>query len=132
MVFTTADGGLYLYDTRRVVVEAVFADQEISGGFHAAAATIDPIWGRFVVWQDIKRRSIFVLDRWTRLIDTVPFVSIAWDAESVTPGYYGYDPFNVVLLVTFPDGSFRLMNYNILTELLINLTWFNDIGRSKH
>ncbi len=132
VVFTTADGGLYLYDTRRVAVQALIVEQELSGGIHASSANIDPIWGRFVVWHDTLRRSIFVFDRWTGQIDTVPYVAIAWNAETVgAPNFYGSDPFDVVLLVTLPGGVFRLMAYNLLTEQLTNLTFLNLIAGSS-
>ena len=132
VVFTTVDGGLYLYDTRRVVVQAIFADQEITGDMRAIGATIDPIWGRFVVWTDLGRRSVFVLDRWTRAIDTVPYAAIAWNAELVaSPTFYGNDPFNVILLVLLADGTFRLMTYNVLTEQLTNLTLLNTVARGR-
>lgn len=132
VVFNTADGGLYLYDTRRVAVQAVIAEQEIPGGIHAAAATLDPVWGRFVVWQDNERRSIFVFDRWSGYIDTVPYVAIAWDAETVgAPTFYGNDPYEVVLLVTLPRGAFRLMAYNLVTEQLTNLSLFNLIPGTR-
>ncbi|MNR78900.1 hypothetical protein D3C72_96010 [compost metagenome] len=132
VVFTTVDGGLYLYDTRRVVVQAVFADQEITRDMRAVGATIDPIWGRFVVWTDLGRRSVFVLDRWTRAIDKVPYAAIAWNAELVaSPTFYGHDPFNLILLVLLPDGTFRLMVYNLLTEQLINLTLLNTVARGR-
>lgn len=127
VVFTTADGGLYLFDTRHLVVQAVISNGEITGGVHASAVTIDPIWGRYVVWQDTERQSIFILDRLTNDLDSVPYVAIAWNAISVLPAYYGYDPYNVILLVTLSDGTFRLMVYNLVTELLTNLTWLNAI-----
>ncbi len=131
VVFTTADGGLYIYDTRHVEVQALIAEQEISGG-HASSANIDPVWGRFVVWQDSLRRSIFVLDRWTGQIDPVPFVAIAWNAETVgAPNFYGSDPYDVVLLVTLSGGAVRLMSYNLLTEQLTNLTLLTAIARGR-
>ncbi len=131
-VFTTGDGGLYLFDTRRVEVQAVIAEAEISGGVHASLANIDPVWGRFVVWQDTERRSLFILDRWTRRFDVVPYVAIAWDAVDVgRPSFYGTDPYEVVLLVTLPGGAFRLMAYNLVTEQLTNLSLLNMIAGSR-
>lgn len=129
VVFTTVDGGLYLYDTRRAVVQAVFPDQEIAGGFQAFGSTIDPVWGRFVVWSDAGRRSILVLDRWTGGIDTVPYAAIAWDAQLVgSPAFFGSDPYEVILLVLLSDGTFRLMSYNLVTEIVTNLTQLNMVA----
>ena len=127
LVFTTGDGGLYLYDIRRLRVQALLPDELSSGRFHAIGATIDPVWGRYVVWTDAVRQSLFILDRWAQRLDTVPYAAIAWNADEVTGSFQGNDPFNVVLLSLAADGSFRLMTYNLLTELLTRITWLDAL-----
>lgn len=124
VAFTTADGGLYLYQTRRAEVQKIL----IPTGSRASAANIDPVWGRYLVWVDTVQQRVYCWDRFTGLHDTLPYLSLAPDAITVeAPDFIDNDPYNVVFLVTLPHGAFRLVNYNLLTELITNLTLLNMI-----
>lgn len=126
VVFTTADGGLFLYSPFHPQVVALLADTLIEDEFHAAAASIDPIWGRYVVWLDTKRRGVLCLDRWTGMIDTMPYANLALDPVAISVlGFYENDPFEVVFILTLRDGTTRLIAYNLVTELVLNLTILN-------
>ncbi|HEY9855546.1 MAG TPA: hypothetical protein V6D05_07405 [Stenomitos sp.] len=127
VVFTTADGGLYLYTPQEPQVTALLPNQTIVDNFHAGAASIDTVWGRFVVWNDTLRRGLFCLDLWTGHIDVMPYANLALDAVAASaPVFVESDPFNVIFLVTLKDGTFRVICYNIVTEQVLNLSLLND------
>lgn len=129
VVFTTGDGGLYLYTPFHPQVVALLPEAFVKGRFHAAGATIDPIWGRYVVWRDTALQGLFVLDRWTGQIDPVPYTRLGIGLVAVIgPSFFENDPFNVVFVAVFEDGTLRLMAYNILTEQLLNLTLLNMLA----
>lgn len=126
IVFTTTDGGLYLYETRRQRVQALLPDAVVTGAGSATGANIDPVWGRFVVWEDTRRRSLYVLDHWTGLIDALPYARIASNLiEASAPNYYGSDPYDVVFTATLADGTMRLFVYDTRTETVRALTVLN-------
>ncbi|HEY9899560.1 MAG TPA: hypothetical protein V6D00_10300 [Pantanalinema sp.] len=117
IVFTTADGGLYLFQPIFQLVQDLLADQEFRQGF-AHVVTIDSKWARFVVWEDHRRDSILVLDRWTGLIDAVPEVGVVFNnIQASMPAFKNGDPFNLIFRFTTrddpPDPRFAV--YNLLT-----------------
>lgn len=133
VVFTTTDGGLYLYTPLHPQVLSLLADELVDGRFHAAAANIDSIWGRYVVWQDTRRQGIFTLDRWTGEIDSMPYANLALNAISASAAnFYESDPYEVVFTLTLEDGTTRLASYNLLTERVLNLTVLNGFADSLH
>ncbi|MNY16125.1 hypothetical protein D3C86_1493740 [compost metagenome] len=128
VAFTTGDGGLYLYLPRQPQVVALLSDELIQGGFHASFASIDPIWGRFVVWQDLRARRLYTLDRWTGQIDSMPYAKLALNAVAASaPSFYENDPYEVVFTLTLRDGTTRFVSYHLLTEGVLNLTLLNAL-----
>ncbi len=126
VVFTTTDGGLYLYTPLAPQVVALLPNAAISDNFHAAFAAIDPVWGRFVVWHDTARRGLFTLDLWTGLVDSMPYANLALDAVNVqAPAFVESDPYHVFFAVELADGTFRILCYNLVTEQVTNLTLLN-------
>lgn len=126
VVFTTGDGGIYLYSVLEHRVLPLFADEAIKGGFFAKAASIDPIWGRYIVWQDTKRKGILLFDSWQGTLDLMPYANLALgNVEASAPSFYGHDPSHVVFTIKLPGGQTKLLCYNILTEQLLNLTVLN-------
>lgn len=126
LLFTTGDGGLYFYSVPDHRVFPVFADDVIAGGFFATAPSIDPVWGRYVVWQDTKRKGLLVFDRWLGTLDTVPYANLAQgNIQASAPSFHGSDPYEVVFTITLPGGDTKLVGYNILTEQVLNLAVLN-------
>lgn len=127
VVFTTGDGGLYVYYPRSHEVQPLLADLAIADRGAAAATNIDPIWGRFVVWQDSARKGIFLFDRWRGLVDAAPLPNLApAGAVAVSaPNFYGSDPYHVIFTATFAPEKTRLFAYDIVTERLVALVWLN-------
>jgi hypothetical protein len=126
VVFSTGDGGLYLYTPPHPQVYALLPDELIDNDGGATGAVIDPIWGRYVVWQEIGRQSLLVLDRWTGQIDTAPYILLAPDIVSASaPFFEENDPYSVIFTLTQRNGTTRIAVYNILTEQLLNLTVLN-------
>lgn len=125
LVFTTAEGGLYLYNQWTCEVHELRTNRELGEG-RASSVGIDFPWGRWVVWEDFVLQRIFLLDRWTGLIDTVPYANLALDALAVRfPFFSGYDPWHVFFTVFLPDGSMKLYAYDHRTEAISNLTLLN-------
>lgn len=126
LVFTTGDGGIYFYSVPQRRIFPVFADDALNGGFFATLPSIDPIWGRYVVWQDTKRKGLLVYDRWLGHVDTVPYANLAQgNIQASAPSFYDADPYHVVFTITLPGGDTKLIGYNILTEQVLNLTILN-------
>lgn len=124
VVFTTGDGGLYLHFPKTRSVQAVLATWALAERGAADGANIDPVWGRFLVWADTRRRGLWILDRQTGGLDPVPYSRLGLVAAD-SPQFYGDDPFEIVFTGTFPDGSTRLLAYDLRTERLEMLTTLN-------
>lgn len=122
MVFTTAEGGLYLYNQWTAELYELRTNREFGEG-RASSVGIDYPWGRWVCWEDFVLQRIFLLDRWTGLIDTVPNANLALDAVATRfPFFSGYDPWHVFFTAFLPDGSRKLYMYDHRTEWVSNLT----------
>ena len=127
LAFTTGDGGLYLYNTQHPQVLPLLADEVVTGGFHATTCILDPVWGRYVTWQDTARKGLYCLDRWTGRIDGMSYANMALNAVSASsPMVFESDPYEIVYILTFKDGSTRLAMYHILTEQVLDLAILND------
>lgn len=117
IVFTTADGGLYMFQPIFQLVQDLLADQEFHRGF-ADGVSIDSTWARFVVWENTLTDTINVLDRWTGLIDAVPDVGVALNNIAVhSPTFKNGDPFNLIFRIRTTDArpSEHYAVYNLLT-----------------
>lgn len=126
VVFATVDGGVYLYDPRTHQVQALLASDELADRGAATSATLDPVWGRFVVWEDARRHGLWVFDRWTGQFDPVPYSRLGMGRVSASsPQFYGNDPYHVVFTATFADGGSRLLVYDLVTERMETLSLLN-------
>lgn len=126
VVFSTGDGGIYLYSILERRLFPLFADEVVRGGFHAVAVAIDPVWGRYVVWQDARRKGLILYDRVQGELDTMPHANLASGKSEVSaPAFNGHDPHHVFFTAKQPGGQTKLQCYDILTEQVLNLTVLN-------
>lgn len=124
VVFTTGAGGLYAYYPETSEVQALLAAE--LADMHAADADLDAVWGRFVVWEDTRAKRIFLLDRWTGMIDPLSGAQVGLRAAG-SPGFDGPDPYHVVFTATLPDGRTQLMAYDLVNRRLEALALLNLI-----
>ena len=80
IVFTTADGGLYLYDVVNPMVNQITAARDVGDGF-ATHPAISPD-GTQIAWESDGK--VFRYDRVTGLVDPMPFLNTAFNADFVT------------------------------------------------
>ena len=114
VAFTTTAGRVFVYSpiTRKVTSRPNFSEEP--GEQHATQVTIDPVWGRYVVWHDTERRTVLVLDRWNAVMEPVPTVRFGMGVVSVSaPGFHETDADTVTVTVTRADGTEQLMAYRL-------------------
>ncbi len=130
-VFTTGDGGLFLYDVVNPMVFEI-TDARVAGAFSTHPdISFD---GSQVVWTGIDAGDgslkMFRYDRLAQLVDPMPFANLAmnavdvFDPEFLTPDgtWIVYDAF-----IGSRDGGFRVLAYNWLTEAVRTLTILNNV-----
>lgn len=123
--FTTTDGGLYLYTPQAPSVLELRTNRDFANG-RASSVSTDAPWGRWVVWEDFVLHRIFVLDRWTGLVDPLPYPNSVLNATTVRfPFFSGYDPYHIFFTVFLPDGSSRQFSYDLRNEGISTLTLLN-------
>ncbi len=130
-VFTTGDGGLFVYDVMNPAVFEV-TDARVAGGF---ATHPDISWdGSQIVWTGIDpgdgTLKIFRYDRIGGLIDPMPFANIALNAEDAfSPRFLGPDSTWITYGVSVGGhrGNFRVLGYNWLTEAVRTMTILNNV-----
>lgn len=126
VVFTTGDGGVYLYFPVTQRVQSLLATEEIAESGAAEGANLDPVWGRYVVWTDARRQGLWVFDRWTGHLDPVPYIRFGPGVLAASaPQFFGSDPTHVVFTLTLQDGGTRLLAYDLLTERIETLSLLN-------
>lgn len=131
-VFTTGDGGLFVYDVLNPAVFEV-TDARVAGIF---ATHPDISWdGSQIVWTGIEpgdgSLKIFRYDRVAGLVDPMPFANVAMNAFSAfTPRFLGPDSTWITYGVSIggPHGAFRVLGYNWLTEAVRTLTILNNVA----
>ncbi len=130
LVFTTGDGSLFLYDTRNPQVFQLRTNREFDRG-EARFTTISPLFGRFVAWEDRVTHGVYLLDLENGNVQTLPYPDLlpGLDADSTVlarvPFFYGADPFHLYVSVIRNDATFRIYEYAIYAETILNLTLLN-------
>lgn len=131
-VFTTGDGGLFVYDVMNPMVLEVTDAR--AAGFYATHPDIS--WdGSQIVWTGIEpgdgSLKIFRYDRINALVDPMPFANIAMNAfDAFTPRFLGPDTTWLTYGVSIGSrrGGFRVLGYNWLTEAVRTLTILNNVA----
>lgn len=82
IVFTTSDGGLYLYDVVNPMVNQITAARDVGDGF-ATHPAISPD-GTQIAWES--DGQVFRYDRVTNLVDPMPFLNTAFNAQDTFIG----------------------------------------------
>jgi len=118
-VFSTADGGLYLYRTDDHTVLNLLPTSILDQPAFADSPRVDPYQNRYVVWQDLSTRRTCVLDLWNGHVDVVPYLNGA-NGGSIDPAPSFIDAYRIVFSVQPPseEGGAFLVLYDIRTESL--------------
>lgn len=131
-VFTTALGGLYLYDLQNPMVLAV-PDVHDVGGF-AAMPDISPDGTQLVFTaldRSCGRPTIFRFDRLSGMIDPLPFANAAFGSiAACNPQFLGGDGVHLYFQALSPEGCyprFRVLEYDWITERVRTLTVLNSV-----
>ena len=114
VAFTTTTGRVFVYSplTRKVTSRPNFPDE--LGDQHATQVTVDPVWGRFLVWHDTVRRTLIVFDRWQARLEPVPLTRFGMGVVSASaPGFHETDPDTISLTLTMADDSTRIVAYRL-------------------
>ncbi|MBU6427597.1 MAG: hypothetical protein KGR26_01165, partial [Cyanobacteria bacterium REEB65] len=80
IVFTTSDGGLYVYDVINPMVDQITAARDV--GDHCATHPAISPDGTQIAWES--GGFVFRYDRVTNLVDNMPFLNTAFNADFVT------------------------------------------------
>lgn len=121
-VFSTADGGIYLYSRFDRKVLNLLPDQFLDEPMFADAPRVDPFYNRLVAWQNLRTNAVYLLDLWTGTIDTVPNLNL-FTRGLREPGPKFMDAFQLVATYQVsPDSDIsRLLVYNVLTQSIFPL-----------
>lgn len=120
LAFTTECGEIYLYTPFEPTLLRLSIDP-----YRAANVSIDPIWGRYIAWKDLKGNWIYILDRWTGCIRPVP-INELFGVSMI--GYVDGDPWHVFFFGTVPGAPWpSLFAYDWRTQSVRSLTILNEI-----
>jgi hypothetical protein len=124
LVFTTAEGGLYLYTPLKPSLQRLPI-----GGRKAAIASIDPIWGRYVVWKESKSNRLFSLDLTTRCLEPLSFAEQAESFVDIAAlGFLGTDPWHIFFVGMLASPiRFRIFSYDLRDGKVRNYSTIGDI-----
>lgn len=118
LAFATECGELFLYTP----FDPALLRLSI-GPYRAAEVALDPVWGRYIAWKDLKGNWIYILDRWKDCIRPIPINELI-DVSLV--GFMGNDPWHVFFLGRIPGDPFpMLFTYDIRMQSVRSLTIFN-------
>ncbi len=121
-VFSTADGGLYLYSIFDKKVLSLLPNQLLEQRHFADAPRVDPFYNRLLVWQDLRHNTVYLMDLWTGAVDTVPTLN-RFTRGVVEPDPKFIDAFHVAFTyqVSPDDVVSRIAVYNVLSQSILAL-----------
>jgi hypothetical protein len=127
--FTTADGGLFVYDVINPMAHQI-VDARAVGNGHASHPAISPD-GTQIAWAD-SSGFVYRYDRINNLVDPMPFLNAAFNADFVTdPLFLCYDNAHIYaeLKTQGPKENcvWRVVEYNWITETVAGLTILNNV-----
>ena len=124
LVFTTVEGDLFLYTPLAPSLRMLSI-----GKMKADFASIDPIWGRFVVWKELAGKNLFLLDLSTDCIEPLSFASEALDLIDIgNLSFLGADPWHVFYVgVLAPPLHFRVFSYDLRDGRIRDYSLIGDI-----
>lgn len=125
-VFTTGDGGLYLFETLTGICRSLLPDDEITNGGRALEVRIDPFQERFVVWSDRSGLTFNMIDLVDGGITRFPYADLA------VAGFVAFAPrfidrTEVLFVIVDPERPriTRFLTYDIVTNHLKILAILN-------
>lgn len=118
-VFTTLDGGLYLYEAMTGSCRSLLADHDITGGGHALEVRIDPVEERFVVFSERSGLGFNVIDLKDGGVTAFPYADLAL-ADFVVLAPRFLDRTLILFVVIDPRNPriTRFLTYDFATNAL--------------
>lgn len=124
IVFTTGDGGLFIYDLVHPQVCEIPEARTVGNG-HACDAALSPDGGQ-IVWTS--GGCIFRYDRASRCVDSMPYANLALDnAAALDPEFMGLDCSTVYYEALVPPGGLHVLAYQWQTGLIRTLAILNSV-----
>jgi hypothetical protein len=129
LVFTTRDGGLYLFETLTGSCRALLPDFDFPPDGRAFEVRIDPYEERFIVWSDQRGRSLNMIDLLDGGITTFPYADLNLSPCWLVLAPRFIAPTEILFVAVDPDHplTIRYFTYDFVTNHTKILVVLNDM-----